>query len=240
MTDRLPVVIIPDGGDSISLKSTLSDHYFNIIPMDLEVDAETPKIYEKILVTTALEKCRDLYPDRPCLLIKDTSITRYKAEEIKKFASVEIEDDLLYLCRWNDSCNLYRDPIQIGGNELVITYKPYGFQAIIFSVRARDLILSKDFEYNNFLGFILPQLVYSNKLTARTYIDNIYEYDIVNHARDFLDYVKFNRCSETKLESNSNISSSTYFYATAIVFFVAIVGYSVFRSNSDDRNKNQS
>jgi hypothetical protein len=233
---KIPVVIIPDGGDMDSMLYTFSNSIFDII--DLPEDVSHVKLdsnleYEKHLVKTSLQLCREKYPNERCILVKDTCMTVFEPDQISVFASHEIKEDLLYLCTWLDSCNLYRDPVYVEGVEQVTTYKPYGFQSIVFSPKARDYILSSEFLYSTFLGLVLPNEIYNAKLSARTYVTNIFNYDIMKYARENMDYTKRNKCNDLAIPPSRGIPPSTYFYVAGIISLIVIAGVGAFKLGPD-------
>jgi hypothetical protein len=238
----IPVVIIPDGGDMDSILYSFSNTIFDMI--DLPEDVTCVKLdsnleYEKHLVKTSLQLCKEKYPNKNCILVKDTSTTVFQPDQISIFASHEIKEDILYLCTWTDSCNLYRESVNVEGVEQVTTYKPYGFQSMVFSPKARDYILSPQFPYSTFLGLVLPNEIYNGNLTARTYVNNIFNYDIMKYARDTMDYIKRNKCNDAVITPSNGIPPSTYFYVAGIITLIVVAGVGAFKLGPDTTTREQ-
>lgn len=226
----IPVFILPDGGNADVVSYLFSNSLFEVIKIDKELS-------EKTAIMTALNLWKTLHPESNAILIKDTSMSSFDPEQIAIYCDQPFGDDLLYLCRWNDGCNLYRDERNVEGNVMVTTYRPHGFQAILFKPKVRDAILSDSFESSGNIGDILTSMIYSNKLKAKTYLINVVEYDILNYGYDNIDYTKFNRCADPLPPPRKSIPASTYFYVGAIIALVIIAGIGMFKLGPATKTK---
>lgn len=206
----IQVVILHDNGDPEKIKSYFVDSRFKFIT--IKPNEEHKMIKEGLTI------CAINNPDSLCLLIKDTSVSIFTPTQINEYLNVKF-DDVLYLSNWQDTCQLYRDEYEVLNNKLVTTYQPRGLQALLLSPKARDVIRSPYF--NSPISQNLTNMIYNDRLKAKTYLVNIFDFDI-KYADDSQDFMKLNRCSDTSTKPKNVIPFSTYFYVISIVTLIVI------------------
>jgi hypothetical protein len=157
---------------------------FELLPTDTE-GLETKKVLNVLL------NSKSEAPDKPVMLIKDSSTTTCMPEQIAKFLNqivVQETFDLFYLCRWLDLCETNKKESTLGDNNMInvsSSNHAQGFQAILFSQTGRDKvidILSIDDSLE--LSDILYKKLASKQLDALVSNPNIFEFDINLNPKD--------------------------------------------------------
>lgn len=230
-----PVLMIDDNLDQENkeksrkrLKYLFSNSNFVISEFEKNPDFTDSLESEKDIILRSLNKAREINPGSNCFLLKDTSTTMFGPEDIYEILQYNLKDfDLLYLCRWCDSCNLYRNLEEFAGISIATTHRPQGFQAVMISPKVRDMILSPSFEYKDFLSNIISKMTYNRFLRAKTVVYNVFNFDM-DFARVNSDYEKLNQCAYVVPKADSGINSSTYFFVGSLVALIVIAGVGLY------------
>lgn len=157
---------------------------FELLPTDTE-GLETKKVLN-ILINSKSEA-----PDKPVMLIKDSSTTTCMPEQIGRFLNQIVSQetfDLFYLCRWLDLCETNKKESTLGDNNMInvsSTNHAQGFQAILFSQAGRDKVIDI-LSIDDSLDFsdILYKKLASKQLDALVSNPNIFEFDINLNPKD--------------------------------------------------------
>lgn len=179
------------------------------------------------------------WKDDPVIIIKDSSICDLSPErftkKIKDGLEYGKEADIIYLCKWNDLCELYKDvTVSKSKSFLQWTQRPNGMQALLFKPKARDILYKEwmDDRYHGSIQERIQQKIKKGEWKALTYTPNIISFDI-HYATTKSDYMKRNECAELKemitnyvssSDSSDNTMNIIYIILFAIfIFFVAFI-----------------
>lgn len=238
-----PIIILDDGAnleDQKNLKYLFSNSSFVVSEIFAKDTPNQPQFdTEREMVIRAFQRAKEINPESNFLIIKNTSSTAFGPEEIYELLNYKLKDfDLLYLCRWNDSCNLYRNIENFAGFEIATTDRPQGFQAILFSPKTRDMILSQSFVYSEEIGTILSKMIYNRFLKAKTVIYNVFNFNI-NYVRYNGEYQKFNQCSHVIPNKEKGVNTSTYFFVGTLIGLIVIAGVGLYAVGPKREKKEQ-
>lgn len=221
----VPVILMADGGNDESrreLRAIFASPTFHVIETKdsgCEVKAVRKALDDAFLIS-ANEKC---------IIIRDTSTTYYEFDDIERIARYDMSGcDALYLGRWGDGCNLYRNQEEYVGVKVVSTYRPGGFQAIMLSVSARDAIRTTTYTPGQSLNKLISSMVYSGNFRAKTVTVNLFVFDIIRFARSNSDYEKRNECLPVVPSAAPNIKAYTYFFVAALIILVVLLGVGLY------------
>ena len=173
-----------------------------------------------------LYKVQNTWPDLPSLVIFDSSITNLTRDRLTSLIedTLPLSIDMLFLCHWLDSCSTYRSVENWNDTETSLkwTTQPSSQQAILYSVEARDFMItnlrtttSTITDYGLFCNFILAQ----KKIRAATFTPNLIDFDINLVVRNE-DYYKFNSCTIVPPVPTTN---RTQIFLIYIVIFIIIL-----------------
>jgi hypothetical protein len=111
------VAIIPGDNTKVPrtdlLKRLFSKSIFRVIEVECGVISNTIEDREKMLITKALNQAHDKYPNRPTIVVKDTSTSTLTPDMMEETVLRCLKGkrfDLCYLCKWEDKCQLYKEP----------------------------------------------------------------------------------------------------------------------------------
>lgn len=250
----IPVVLIGDGGNDESrseLKRIFDDSHFTVFDVHMPVYTQsalaTPGpspfiLAEREMILQALKMAKDNNPHGKCLLVRDTSTTCYDMPDLSKLTEYDMgETDVVYLGKWGDGCNLYRNQEEWVGVKLVTTYRPGGFQAVMLSPRIRDAILSPSFTYTDSINRLLSKMVYHGTYKAKSVSVNLFVFDIMRFAKSNNDYEKRCECSSVVPSDAAGIKAYTYFFIAVLIILVLFLGVGMYflvpRAHSHTENK---
>lgn len=245
---KVIVVIIPDDATvprNDLIKYLFSNPMFEVIEVCPKVgnDVDTPGLtpnqyYEICAVRAGLLAAEKLNPQAPCIIIKNTSTSASSpttiANIVKECIAVD-HFDLCYLCKWLDMCQLYHEVDCKTSNRaisIVKTKSPHGIQAILFSVRGRDILLGQAtmsngqrFIVNGSLDQRLNQEIFNCNISAICTVPNLIDFDIILNASSNSDFIKVNECKEVTIPSPSTSTSEGnllgFFLIVALILLVA-------------------
>jgi hypothetical protein len=225
------------------LKKIFSDKYFTVHvcdinnPDDLNDDIlSVDKLIEKHDIYHALKysiegpyfngesKC--WWTSTPCLIIRDSSICQCNdiKNKIKKAIDRIHDADMIFLCKWNDKCEQYK---QVDNNDsLKWSQSPTSTQAVIYRPKARKHLISKIEKSRKSIGSIINKCVSHKELTAAVFTPNIIEYDI-DLARNVLDYKKLNICAELKNHNGKNDAVNTVWFISVSLLIILVAWFLV-------------
>ena len=140
------------------------------------------------------------------LFVKDTSLCSLGPTALAR-ALEELQDtgdkwDLCYLARWQDKCNLYRDPQQLkqSTSYLIRTHYPIADQAILISPRGRRKLLGEEplVENKQKLNLVhykqITEEIYAGNLVAQVVTPSWFSFNEM-FARKNEDYQKTHVCA---------------------------------------------
>lgn len=177
---------------------------FELLPKNLAF-LETNKVLH-ILIHSKKES-----PDKPVLIVKDTS-TSTGPDQIAKSIKRVIDPvksepfDLFYLCRWLDRCDLNStvDTFDNKLTSLIKTKYAKGIQAVMFSVQGRDKIISMlQNDFNLEIEDFLQKKSIDGILIAFGSNPNLIDYDISLADDRVKNSFKTTTCG---IVSNNNVS----------------------------------
>lgn len=240
-----PVLIVDDNLDPNkrdsnrkNLRYLFSNSTFTVLECDRATEITDSLESEKEMILRALNKAKYINPDSNCLLIKDTSTTMFGPDDLYEILQYNLRNyDLLYLCRWSDSCNLHRDFEEFAGITIATTNRPQGFQTVLISPKLRDMILCPSFVYNDYIENIISKMIYNRFIKAKTVLYNVFNFDVTS-VKNNKDYLKLNQCTHVIPRKDSGISSSTYFFVGSLIGLIVLAGvglYVVGPKKSDKR-----
>jgi hypothetical protein len=254
---KIPVYIIDDDIHNLSSRHTTElfcQGYFEIIKPRIEPRAfsncnsslsnnnklEYNKVYQ------CLKRAHKKYPDEHVLIIKNTSTSHFSSEKLAELINLGKDDkiDLLYLCRWQDKCNISFGKKWVADDKILIseTQSPRGVQAIVFSPQGRCKVLELLRRKNiyNSLSEELRSSIFNGNLKANCFTPNLvnYNFAIVN---DNQDYKKFQLCERIRHIDDRSKKSS--YIVPAIILFILIIlllaVYYAYRNNYLDKYKSK-
>jgi len=181
-----------------------------------------------------LYRAENEWPNLPSLIIYDSSVTSIPRETFLSLIdkALPLGMDMLFLCRWLDSCSTYRS---VEGwttfeTSLMWTTQPTSQQAILYTVEARNFMLvnlastnSTLQDYGLFCNYILGQ----RKQRAATFVSNLIDFDINLVVRNE-DYYKFNACTLVTPTTNTN-RTQVFLICIAVFFFILLAAWILIR-----------
>jgi len=251
----IPVVLTDDGGNAESrmeLRTLFSGHKFTVHSVDmpsftqsaLSIPGPSPFVLaEREMILKALTLAKESNPNGMCMLVRDTSTTCYDMPDLTKIAEYDMkETDVVYLGKWGDGCNLYRNQEEYVGVKLVTTYRPGGFQAVMLSPRIRDAILAPSFMYTDPINKLLSKMIYHGCYKAKAVSVNLFVFDIMRFAKSNTDYEKRCECSSVVPGDAAGVKAYTYFFIAVLIVLVVFLGIGMYflvpRARVDHSNVN--
>jgi hypothetical protein len=178
------------------------------------------------------------WKNMPVLIVKDSSVSNMSpsilnirtgiTHRIKTALEKALDADLFFLCKWNDTCDLYSDAYP-SKDEFFLKWsqKPNGTQAILYRPKTRDLIIEemcKEKEYVA-IGDLLSKKIANRELKAAVFVPNLIDYDI-NLATSKKDFNKLNQCEHTRdvpyASSTTSESTKTIWLWILIILIVVV------------------
>lgn len=168
----------------------------------------------------------------PVIIIRDSSISNIGGVQMKNrvFKALEAakQADLIYLCKWQDKCELYKNIVESvdEGSSLKWTSKPNATQAILYSPIAREttiegLMRAKE---DITLGSFLNDRINSGQFLAAAFVPNIIDYDI-NLATNNKEYEKLNECVPVPGDNPNPGGGSTLIWYILVVIIVLLIAW---------------
>ena len=147
----IPVYIICTGNPESSYVAKLTAlfdcGYFDIFVVKCEDDIDTNE-KEKKAIIYSLTNAKEIYCDSACIIVKDYMFSNLSCNNMYNLIKSIVEDDkcswdVCYLARYLDKCDgtVVLPDITTGGS-LVTSNDAEGDDALMFSPKARDLLIS--------------------------------------------------------------------------------------------------
>lgn len=158
------------------------------------------------------------YPNLPCIIILDTSITYEPSDKMLEKIKSIIDLDICYLCKWSVDVDNHESKFK----DVYKINKPNGFQAIFFSNKSMNLIFN-DYDYNSNETFTtnINNIISKKLLDCYCFTPNIINYDI-NYAKKSEDYLKLNEFYHNKNKKlNKGIAYVWFIIIILLMFAVA-------------------
>ncbi len=200
--------------------------------------------YEWYKVKQCLQASRSSYPDSPCIIMKDSSVSNVDPSTISNIIRNVISQtyDVSYLCKWLDKCGLYTDRTSTGnGTFIARTQSPFGVQALIFSPSGRDIVLGlKPMKNGGTFLVTMPlstQLnseIFKGNISATCTVPNLFDFNIFE-ATAQEDYYKSQQCSASSSAPVAAASSSGtkgYVWFVVIVLFIILIAWALIQVGS--------
>lgn len=204
-------------------------------------------MFEISQVYSSLMWSRENYPDKPAIVIKDTSTSNIGSSTMQQIiqeavTSISLSSyELFYMSKWLDRCHLYKrvTPNTESENRFVWIYSPFGVQSILLTPTGRDIILGiekmkngKNFKIMKLpLGQQLNKEISDGNMRAIANPSNIINFDVVGNATDNSDYLKLNECVpflfDQVEETTSNAGS--YLVLALIIIAIILIGWALLR-----------
>lgn len=224
---------------TILSESLFSNSAFEVIIPNFDLIPNNTENLENIKVLNILMNGKLKAPNKPLLIIKDTSTSSSDSTHLATMLNEIIEKtvfDIFYLSRWLDKCDM-NSPVMTLENKLVrvtTTHYAQGFQAILFSNTGRDKVidlLQKDDPRN--LSDILLDSISRKKMTPLCAIPNLIEFDIKLASNILENTFKNSMClmnvndvkdKETlKNKEVEKIDDTNYNYIWIVLFFIILI-----------------
>lgn len=221
----------------IELKKVFSDPYFTVDIIYIHKPSllkKTKKMSIRDLIImnqiqTSLKYSASLYPNIPVICILDTSVTSETSETmVNKIKSIS-DSDVCYLCKWYDDCqNMKAVP---NFKNVYYNNNPKDFQAIFFSTKLRNKIISDETLSNKSLSLIMENMIKNKEITSLCFSPNIVDYDI-SLAKNDEDYYKLNECS-VKTQKNPN-ETVAYIWFLLILCLIILVSWFIIKLDPEE------
>lgn len=216
------------------VKYVTLDHRTNKILNDKDYN-ELERINE------ALRRCQEKYPHHYCIVMKDTSLACFNADEIYYILKETISIpnwDLSYLCRWLDDCQTNELMKECDHINILRTFSPHGIQCLMFSPDGRKKFLGLECMKNQSnesmtaesldkqdyftpvpmcLDIYLNKKIKNGSLVALAYSQNLFMFDPSKIKKDS-DVLKLSLCRIKQRRSSNKVYP--------ISFYITIVGLS--------------
>lgn len=168
----------------------------------------------------------------PCIIIRDTSISNLMGVQMRSRILTAMDAakqaDLIYLCKWQDKCELYKNIRQSidDGSGLKWSSKPNATQAILYRPVARDTTIESFSRVKNemSLGEFLNEYIEKGYFLAVVFSPNIVDYDI-NLADNNKEYNKLNECAPVAAPNPNPGGGSTLIWFILVVLLVLIIAW---------------
>jgi len=219
----ISVYIFPDTGAERS--KSLSDNIFKDPKFEVKIcnfeflPEKTLGLESKKVLNTLINSKKES-PDKPVLIVKDTSTSLMDSKGLARSLSSIIKNekfDLFYLCRWLDDCQNNSSIRKEGTLSLMKTESSQGVQALLFSKEGRDKTIELlEKENDDDISDFFYDKISQKKLDAICCTPNIFEFDITLSENKEKDSFKTMTCKiptketpkvvpETKMGSNDRI-----------------------------------
>ncbi len=220
------------------LRRLFGDNYFKVTVVSDNNPNPCPLTAEKELLAKALLLARSNDLAAPAIIVKETSTSTLQdpyrmAERIREVVTKRTNEDLVYLCRWDDNCN-QQGLLNNAGIRRVT--RPTSTQAIMFWPNARDLTLKlcADRSQQYSIGVLLNDLVAQGKLVAAAFDPNLIDFDL-DLARNESEYAKGNRCrlsqnQTEKPKQATKTGSALVVLLIALLAILVVVGYLLYQA----------
>jgi hypothetical protein len=178
------------------------------------------------------------YKDNYCIVVKDTTISGTDAKTISEVASLmesKNNADIVYLCKWNDKCNLYTNKEQVmsTGSMMVKTQSPNGIQCTMFSPNGRNIVLGKKNmknkqkfqlhkERDKDIGYALNIEILNNNIDASCMVPNLVDFD-PTAAKCDKDYNKSKECEDINSNNTSSTGTSSFWWIIIVILIIIIM-----------------
>ena len=241
---EIAVVIYPAGGNTEKVERYFSDGKFGIVDYSPLIETEDPIVTEKLWIQGALKQSEKTYPGKPCIIVKDTSITNFTSSAIARLClqSNLIEDlDLFYLCKWEDLCNLYQplsseQPAGRAAQTYYRTYSPRGNQVIYFTSKGITTTLNSGIfdpsssDYTDvWFEKVLNGMISDGDFKAATTLGNIFDFDVVKYGQNNDEFSTLSECVLNPGTVSDGVSPSIYIYAIGIIILILIIAWGLYK-----------
>ena len=177
------------------------------------------------------------YPNRYCIIVKDTSTSGFSPDDLIAFveATKKLKHwDICYLSTWGDNCSLNSGPTDTGtSSDVVNTYNPNGTQALLLTPKCTAMILGRvplrngaKFTRNGGLSTSLNKHIANKDMVAIRARPNLITFDS-NLAKNAEDLQKNNECQiDTKdyeINTKNDVVTSNYNNSMLILPVIGII-----------------
>jgi len=224
-----------------NLKEVFSDPFFETIVININQPSFIKKTKSMsnrdIIIMNQIKKslnfASDKYNELPVISVLDTSVTYETGQTMVNKIKNIMDSDICYLCKWYDDCQSLK-PVD-GLKGIYYNTNPKDFQAIFFSKKLRDIIISEEeFRVNRPFGTIIEYMIKDEKIKSYCFTPNIINFD-VSLAKNDEEYYKLNECS-MKVQKSPN-EGVAYIWFTLIVILVLVVAWAVIKLGPNDEDK---
>lgn len=223
----IPVYIISSGDPESSYVAKLSAlfdcGYFEVSVIRCE-DEDCNR--ERKAILYSLNNARDTYCDSPCIIVKDCMFSNLSGNDmynlIKSIVEDQCEWDICYLARYLDRCDgkIVLPDITTGGS-LVTSNLAEGDDAIMYSPKARDLLMNllSEHHHSKTVSDVIYEQIKDEKLRGVATSPPVINYNPV-----FGDMQKTWECDgKHKHPEPSNESTCAYAWLPILLLFIIII-----------------
>lgn len=179
--------------------------------------------------------------DEPLLILKDSSICQLSSKSLSKmikqalrYAS-ENHLDLLYLCSAGERCEKQSDLLYFeDGTRLRTTGGNRSTQAILYTKKARKIIMKQLNNPGKTIPEIIKQKVSSNELKVALFSPNIVHFDL-EMAKSKSEYAEANVCTSMDEETSN---TGIYIWFIILVILLILVAWGLIQINPRYHNNN--
>jgi hypothetical protein len=231
MKQRVSVFILVHGAPHRShvshLNSLFNDHLFNV-----ELKAACSLPLEDRIMNCLKESWRN-DPEAYTLVLTDRILSPYNGRTVADIIKKCIQSgnfDLAYLFKYHDKCQMHKEIGSHGSVSIVDSQSPRGLEAILYSPCGRNIILKKrsmrnkkSFNCKKGLEATLHKNIYDGNLRCIATSPNLFQYDTMNNAISYTDYMYRNECIPIQLAPPPAIVSSSRILIVLAFIFILIV-----------------
>jgi hypothetical protein len=214
----MSVHVIIISGKKCELKSLFNDSFYDITVIEEKQMINTNDIMsldeynENYNYSKALKIAKK--DNRPCLIIKDTSITLLSTEQIKNYIIelLNIDTDLCFLSTWRDECYKYTDY----NNQFKWCQGSISSQAILYKT------LNGKKAIQGFTKSPLSTILKNIKVKEIACVPNLFSYDITK-AKSNDDYLKLNCCVPVPIIKSPENTTNNAAWILIIILFIVLL-----------------
>jgi hypothetical protein len=233
----------PDSSETGRVWNYFSDPLFdrNLVVVN-EPDAKMLTYSQNSLefyrIKKALEDAAQNHPNDTILLVKDTSISNKSPEAIAKFVKDTLPMangyanngwDLFYLTKWQDRCDLFQHKGMVDDMGISESFAPNGFQALMITPAARDMLLGKMplkngsmFQMQNNFSDTLHSYIQNKQLKPYVSTPNLFNFDPAL-AKNGADGMKGQECADIQnYQQVAGTSNWVWFILILIIVLILI------------------
>lgn len=226
----IPVYILASNGSSKAI-----ERYFDTSGFEIH---HVGNIDEREQLSHVLERCPK---NQNVIIIRDTSVSISDtiAVTISEILNRDSDFDVFYLCKWQDRCDLYRNPQALGESSVIVQSSyPQGIQAMILSPSGVAMLKGEkpmsngakfDLKAAGCLSEQLAKCIYAGWITAHTVTPNLFEFNVMM-ANKTSDMKKKQECLDvpiSEIQANNQARMWSYIILFLIILLIAICIYQI-------------